>query len=135
MFASRSQSLAVMAAVLSSCLSMNSVTAFVAPAVLAQNKMSLVSSESSTLLRDSEEDRAAPLPLSASDLQRLTALKTRHQTIPLMIMDSMVPGQTISFQRLVGHLPFICVCWREFVSLLGAIVVFQSMLFIWNSVC
>lgn len=56
-------------------------------------------SSSSTLLRDSGEDVNAPLSLSASDMKRLTAVQTRHQTLPLMIMDALVPGQTISFQR------------------------------------
>lgn len=56
-------------------------------------------SSSSTLLRDSGEDVNAPLSLSASDMKRLTAVRTRHQTLPLMIMDALVPGQTISFQR------------------------------------
>jgi len=68
--------------------------------------------ESSTLLRDCEDDSmgaAAPLPLTASDLQRLTMLKSRHKTMPLMIMEAMVPGQSISFQRCVRNTTVVCV--------------------------
>lgn len=57
---------------------------------------------SPTLLHGSEQDRsgaAEPLPLTASDVSRLAALRSRHLTIPIMIMDAMVPGQSISFER------------------------------------
>ena len=80
---------------------------FVVPTPLTQRQFCQKKS-STTLLKDSELDdsahAAAPLPLTASDLQRLTALKSRHKTIPLMIMDAMVPGQTISFERYVSFL-------------------------------
>lgn len=58
--------------------------------------------QSSTLLRDSEDDSAdaaMPLPFSAADLQRLASLKSRHTTMPLLIMDALVPGQTMVFER------------------------------------
>ena len=58
--------------------------------------------QSSTLLRDSEDDSAdaaMPLPFSASDLQRLALLKSRHVTMPLLIMDALVPGQSMTFER------------------------------------
>jgi len=97
MFISQTHTLAITAAVLCACFSMNSVTGFFAPGVLTHTNNMLMSSESSTLLRDSEDDGAAPLPLTVSDLQRLTAVQTRHKTIPLLIMDAVVPGQTISF--------------------------------------
>ena len=54
---------------------------------------------SSTLLRDSGDEHAAPLPLTASDLARLASVKNRHQTMPLLIMDALVPGQTLTFER------------------------------------
>ena len=58
--------------------------------------------QSSTLLRDTEDDSAEaamPLPFSAADLQRLALLKSRHVTMPLLIMDALVPGQTMTFER------------------------------------
>lgn len=56
---------------------------------------------SSTLLRDSHDDNseaAMPLQFSASDLARIASIKSRHVTMPLLIMDAIVPGQTMSFQ-------------------------------------
>ena len=102
MLFSRSPYLAFVAVLLSSSTSMHSVIGFVTPAVFtSRHNNVMLSSDSSTLLRDSENNRAIPLPLTTSDLERLTALKARHKTIPLMIMDPLVPGQSISFQRCV----------------------------------
>ena len=40
-----------------------------------------------------------PSPLSSHDLERLSELKNRKQTMPLVIMDIMLPGQTLYFSR------------------------------------
>lgn len=80
----------------------STVMAFVVPPATFHTQSVSYYQSSSTLLRDSEEDRlgaATPLPLTASDLSRLAAVKSRHLTIPIMIMDAMVPGQSISFER------------------------------------
>jgi hypothetical protein len=56
---------------------------------------------SSTLLRDSQDDSseaAVNLSFSASDLARMASIKSRHVTMPLLIMDSIVPGQTMFFE-------------------------------------
>ena len=37
------------------------------------------------------------LPLSVSDLTRLTQMRERHTTIPIMILDSILPGQVLDF--------------------------------------
>jgi hypothetical protein len=47
---------------------------------------------------DSAES-AKPLSLSVADLQRFTEMKSRTLTIPILIMDAIVPGQRLSFQR------------------------------------
>jgi hypothetical protein len=51
-----------------------------------------------------EEDSAAsaqPLPYSPKDLERLAELKTREITIPIVILDSILPGQKLYYQRYV----------------------------------
>lgn len=47
---------------------------------------------------DSAES-AKPLSLSVADIQRFTELKSRTVTMPILIMDAIVPGQRLSFQR------------------------------------
>jgi len=47
---------------------------------------------------DDKAAEARPLPLTDFDLSRLTAMKERHQTIPILILETILPGQTISFQ-------------------------------------
>lgn len=37
------------------------------------------------------------LPLSSSDLSRLTQMRERHTTLPIMILDAMLPGQVLEF--------------------------------------
>ena len=80
-----------------------SVTGFVVlPSGVSVTQQQNAPLASSTLLRDTEEDSfgsATPLTLTSSDLARLTELKSRHYTIPILIMDSMLPGQSISFER------------------------------------
>jgi hypothetical protein len=50
-----------------------------------------------------EEDSAGaqPLPYSPKDLDRLAELKTREITVPIVILDSILPGQKLHFQRYV----------------------------------
>ncbi|CAB9523608.1 ATP-dependent protease La (LON) domain [Seminavis robusta] len=81
-----------------SCLLMMAMASAFVTAPLKTKQALARSLESSTLLKDSERDEAAPLPLSTADLQRLMSMKSRHMTIPLLIMDAVVPGQTISFE-------------------------------------
>lgn len=56
---------------------------------------------SSSASDDDDDDDAAsaaePLSLSASDLERLSKLRDRHKTIPIMILDAMLPGQKLEF--------------------------------------
>jgi hypothetical protein len=44
-------------------------------------------------------DAAEPLSLSTKDLERLSELKTRAMTMPIVIMDVILPGQKLHFQR------------------------------------
>jgi hypothetical protein len=44
-------------------------------------------------------EAAEPLPLSTEDLKRLTEMKNRAATMPVVIMDSILPGQKLYFQR------------------------------------
>ncbi len=44
-------------------------------------------------------DAAEPLSLSTKDLERLSELKTRGMTMPIVIMDVILPGQKLHFQR------------------------------------
>ena len=39
--------------------------------------------------------------ITVADLQRLTEMKTRSLTMPIVILDALVPGQRLSFQRYV----------------------------------
>jgi Lon protease-like protein len=48
-------------------------------------------------LEDSPE-RATPLSLSAADLARLQSAQARQSVIPIMILDSMLPKQKLTFQ-------------------------------------
>jgi len=53
----------------------------------------------SSMSDDDSESAASPLLLSTADKQRFTAMKSRHQTIPIMItVETLVPGQTLSLQ-------------------------------------
>jgi len=47
---------------------------------------------------DDSADRAEPLPLTAQDLRRLQTLKARHTTMPIMILDAMLPRQKLTFK-------------------------------------
>ena len=59
----------------------------------------------STQLKDIEQsyqdspDAARPLQLSKEDLKRLSEMQNRRLTIPLVILDAVLPGQTLNFQR------------------------------------
>lgn len=47
---------------------------------------------------DDRAEHASPLPLTAEDLKRLSQMKSRHCTMPIMILDAMLPRQKLSFQ-------------------------------------
>ena len=47
---------------------------------------------------DDAAENATPLNLSASDMQRFQALKTRQKTMPILVLDSMVPRQELTFE-------------------------------------
>mmetsp|Transcript_9757 Transcript_9757/g.14310 ORF Transcript_9757/g.14310 Transcript_9757/m.14310 type:complete len:286 (-) Transcript_9757:2321-3178(-) len=51
----------------------------------------------STKLFGSEKDELEPLSLSANDLERITRLRSLRKTIPVMILDPMLPGQKLEF--------------------------------------
>eukprot|EP00567_Pseudictyota_dubia_P006345 CAMPEP_0197434634 /NCGR_PEP_ID=MMETSP1175-20131217/2340_1 /TAXON_ID=1003142 /ORGANISM="Triceratium dubium, Strain CCMP147" /LENGTH=308 /DNA_ID=CAMNT_0042963425 /DNA_START=18 /DNA_END=944 /DNA_ORIENTATION=+ len=46
---------------------------------------------------DDDEGSAERLPLTTADILRLTEMRSRHQTIPIMILDAMLPGQRLHF--------------------------------------
>jgi hypothetical protein len=48
-------------------------------------------------------DAAEPLPLTVDDLRMLTELQTRTLTMPIVLLDSILPGQEISFTRYVSE--------------------------------
>jgi hypothetical protein len=50
---------------------------------------------------EDSEASAQPLPYSTRDLERLAELKTREITVPIVILDSILPGQKLHFQRYV----------------------------------
>lgn len=71
---------------------------------------------------DDSAETAEPLPLTPDDLRRLESMRTRHCTIPIMILDALLPKQKLSFQsndprvrRLVDY------CIKEGVGQLGMI--------------
>jgi hypothetical protein len=50
------------------------------------------------------------LPFSSSDMTRLSQMRDRHTAIPIVILDSMLPGQSLEigsadpkFQKLIQH--------------------------------
>ncbi|KAL7566045.1 hypothetical protein ACA910_011058 [Epithemia clementina (nom. ined.)] len=47
---------------------------------------------------DDAEENATPLVLSVSDMKRFKACQTRQKTMPILILDSMVPKQELSFE-------------------------------------
>lgn len=49
-------------------------------------------------LEDAAE-AAEPLPLTIQDLQILSEMKTRRMSIPIILMESMLPGQKLQFSR------------------------------------
>ena len=77
--------------------------AWVSPAALPRTASSL-------LYASSRRDDLEFLPLTESDLSRLAQMRDRHVTIPIMILDAMLPGQCLEFgsadpkfQRLLQH--------------------------------
>jgi len=46
---------------------------------------------------DNSDEAAEMLPLSTSDMKRLKEITKRHITIPILIADSILPGQRINF--------------------------------------
>jgi hypothetical protein len=51
-----------------------------------------------SLSADDSAEAAEPLPLTQEDLHRLLDLKSRNLQMPIMILDSMLPLQTLTFQ-------------------------------------
>jgi len=47
---------------------------------------------------DDSAEYAETLPLTLEDLSRLTKMKSRHCTMPIMILDAMLPKQKLSFK-------------------------------------
>jgi hypothetical protein len=48
-------------------------------------------------------DAAEPLPLTVDDLRMLTELRSRTLTMPIVLLDSILPGQEIPFARYVSE--------------------------------
>lgn len=46
---------------------------------------------------DDDEGSAEKLPLSTADIARLSEMRSRQRTIPIMILDAMLPGQRLEF--------------------------------------
>jgi hypothetical protein len=51
-----------------------------------------------SLSADDSAEAAEPLPLTQEDLHRLSELKSRNLQMPIMILDAMLPLQTLTFQ-------------------------------------
>jgi len=66
-------------------------SAWVAPAALKTARLS------SSALDVASRDDLEYLPLSTSDLSRLTLMRERHTTLPIIILDAMLPGQVLEF--------------------------------------
>lgn len=48
-----------------------------------------------------QADAAEPLPLTVEDLRMLAEFQTRTVTIPIVLLDSILPGQEVSIARYV----------------------------------
>jgi hypothetical protein len=51
-----------------------------------------------SLSTDDSAEAAEPLPLTQEDLHRMSDLKSRNLQMPIMILDAMLPLQTLTFQ-------------------------------------
>mmetsp|Transcript_39480 Transcript_39480/g.58004 ORF Transcript_39480/g.58004 Transcript_39480/m.58004 type:complete len:339 (+) Transcript_39480:52-1068(+) len=69
------------------------------PTCLQKQQHSDISSSSTSrcVLSMSHGSNATPLPLSQSDLERLQGARNRCKTIPIMILDAMLPKQRLEF--------------------------------------
>jgi len=47
---------------------------------------------------DDSSEHAEPLPLTPDDLRRLGRVQSRHTTLPVMILDAILPRQQLTFQ-------------------------------------
>jgi hypothetical protein len=70
-------------------VSMSLVSAWVAPAFLRNG------GARSSSLNVASRDDLEYLPLSSSDLSRLTLMRERHTTLPIVISEAMLPGQVL----------------------------------------
>jgi hypothetical protein len=48
---------------------------------------------------DDSPEAATPLQLSVKDLELMTEIKSRSLTMPVLIIDAMLPGQKLTLQR------------------------------------
>jgi hypothetical protein len=48
---------------------------------------------------DDSPEAATPLRLSVKDLELMTEMKSRSLTMPVLILDAMLPGQKLTLQR------------------------------------
>ena len=68
----------------------------------------------SFLHTDDSADFATPLELTASDKERLVAFKSRQKTMPILILDSLLPKQELSFESSdPNFLRLIQYCWEN----------------------
>lgn len=70
--------------------SLSLVSAWVAPASLQKS-----GARPSSVLSVASRDDLEFLPLSSSDLSRLTLMRERHTTLPFVISEAMLPGQVL----------------------------------------
>ena len=49
--------------------------------------------------RADDGDDAQLLPLNDSDIRKIQEMKERHITIPIIILDAILPGQSMNFRR------------------------------------
>lgn len=73
--------------------SISLASAWVAPAFLRHGGARLASPSSS--LNVASRDDLEYLPLSSSDQSRLTLMRERHTTLPIVISEAMLPGQVL----------------------------------------
>ena len=71
------------------------------------------STTKSTVIYYSEDsldhaDAAEPLRLTEEDLRLLTEMKNRQVTMPILLLDCLLPGQNLEFMRYVYRMTTVC---------------------------
>lgn len=71
-------------------------------------------------LQAATNDYGLGMPLSPADVKRIGEMRERIVTIPILIMDTTLPGQAVEFSRCVvcGVLNYFVIYWRLFHYLL-----------------